>query len=704
MQSEKVDNLSPEWGIMLTLQNAINVRIGTQSWKKYINAAFWNYISTPINFTITLFTALSAGQTGTNSNFLSQAQLFYILFISFVLSVINTFFKLKDKAIMNYDALKQYETFGSEFEKIYYTNVESDEDLKKKYNAYLGLQEDINKYNMSGGIDNVNYATELIYLCLKRLFEDKMKRIPFRDRYWVLDGVPLERYPNSFPIDIDKHFRQDFSTLEALNGKKKVTFNGIDEVAEKTNEFLNGEPFQIGEKIVENMDRDDVNLSGEMVTKSPGAALVSSLNIVKRPKPAPAKAVPTKLPPSKPLGDDRAETKRYFEEKTGRRSPEITPSANSRAETKQYFQARSRTPSPVTVPLHKEPRPRAPQNIRGSPPTRYSPLSLPKSAPLPEPPNIIETAISPSRANSNAIRPIARKVGDVKEGDTQNITFTFYEVDYTEDAQSAYDKEKAEQLRRDFYINMDAFRNGEIYEDMPIFKYLPIEEVQRYFSKYYHVLSSVNSYFNYYSRLTKQDLIEVLSNNILTYTMNHSLMDLMIGLCLDEVEANKIIFEGVCNYVKIYSNEATELVYHELRNKSQTSEEREREIKYYKNMYTADFFSDDELFDGFINIKYGDANDPLEGICPHREKSTNADLLSIIPTYEFLNVGYRVRNKIVNYKYIHTFFMVIFGLNYFESTQMIYNIFFYDLDKNSRIHAIDEIKRIAGERRLTSIN
>jgi len=704
MQSEKVDNLSPEWGIMLTLQNAINVRIGTQSWKKYINAAFWNYISTPINFTITLFTALSAGQTGTNSNFLSQDQLFYILFVSFVLSVINTFFKLKDKAILNYDALKQYEIFGSEFEKIYYTNVESDEDLKKKYNAYLILQEDINKYNMSGGIDNVNYATELIYLCLKRFFEDKMKRIAFRDRYWVLDGVPLARYPNSFPIDIDKHFRQDFSTLEALNGKKKVTFTVLNEVPEdeKMNEFLNEGPFQIGEKIIENMDRDDVNLSGEMVTKSPGAALVSTINIVKRPKPTQSKREPVN-----PVHDDSVETKRYFEAKTGRRSPEIAQSANSRAETKQYFQARSRTPSPETLPSYRADRPKAPQNVRGSPPLPpryYSPAIFPKSVPLPEPPNIIESAISPSRTNSNAIRPTARKSGESKEGDTQNITFTFYEVDYTEDAQSVYDKEKAEKLRRDFYINMDAFRNGEIYEDMPIFKYLPIEEVQRYFSKYYHVLSSVNSYFNYYSRLTKQDLIEVLSNNILTYTMNHSLMDLMIGLCLDEVEANKIIFEGVCNYVKIYSNEATELVYHELRNKSQTSEEREREIKYYKNMYTTDFFSDDELFDGFINIKYGDANDPLEGICPHREKSTNADLLSIIPTYEFLKIGDILRNKIVNYKYIHTFFMVIFGLNYFESTQMIYNIFFYYLDQDSRIHAIDEIKRIAGERRVTSTN
>jgi len=74
-----IDNLSPIWGIMLTVQDNLNLRIGTQLKKKYFNAGFWNYISTPINFTITLFTALSAGQTGSGSTFLTTDQLFYIL-------------------------------------------------------------------------------------------------------------------------------------------------------------------------------------------------------------------------------------------------------------------------------------------------------------------------------------------------------------------------------------------------------------------------------------------------------------------------------------------------------------------------------------------------------------------------------------------------------------------------------------------------
>ena len=101
-----IDNLSPTWGIMLTVQDNLNLRIGMQLKKKYFNAGFWNYISTPINFTITLFTALSAGQTGSGSNFLNQSQLFYVLLSTFVLSIVNTFFKLREKAEINYTSAK----------------------------------------------------------------------------------------------------------------------------------------------------------------------------------------------------------------------------------------------------------------------------------------------------------------------------------------------------------------------------------------------------------------------------------------------------------------------------------------------------------------------------------------------------------------------------------------------------------------------
>jgi hypothetical protein len=207
----RINNASPDWGITQTLQSSLNLRIGTQAWKKYISAAFWNYISTPINFTITLFTALTAGQTGTQTTYLTEKQLFIMLFVSFLLSIINTFFKLKEKAVLNYDASKKYDEFGATFESIYYMPLSSEKDLQIKLVKYKMLQEEINKYSQKESIENVNYFTELIYLCFRCLFEDRLKRINKSDRYWYLDGLSQidDRTKNQWTIDINKYFLYD---------------------------------------------------------------------------------------------------------------------------------------------------------------------------------------------------------------------------------------------------------------------------------------------------------------------------------------------------------------------------------------------------------------------------------------------------------------------------------------------------------------
>lgn len=211
--NNRINNYSPDWGIMLTLQGSLNLRIGTQAWKKYISAAFWNYISTPINFTITLFTALTAGQTGTKSTYLSEKQLFIMLFISFLLSIINTFFKLKEKALLNYESSKKYDEFGAKFEEIYYMPLSNGYDLKIKLAEYKILQEEINKYSQKESIENVNYFTELIYICFYCLFEDNLKRINKSDRFWYLDGLSpnAQRKRNPWNINVKDYFVYDIS-------------------------------------------------------------------------------------------------------------------------------------------------------------------------------------------------------------------------------------------------------------------------------------------------------------------------------------------------------------------------------------------------------------------------------------------------------------------------------------------------------------
>jgi hypothetical protein len=215
----KINNKSIEWGIMLTLQDNLNLRIGTTTWKKYISAAFWNYISTPINFTITLFTAFSAGQSGTETIYLTKDQLFYILMVTFLLSVINTFFKLKEKAVSNYNACNQYNKFGSQFEDIYFTPIKSNDDVVKRLNKYKDLQKKMNEYNEEENVENVNYLTTLLYYSINYFFKHRMKRVNKDERFWLLDGKPNNPfYPrNRYNVDTERYFLEDFNFYEDVD-------------------------------------------------------------------------------------------------------------------------------------------------------------------------------------------------------------------------------------------------------------------------------------------------------------------------------------------------------------------------------------------------------------------------------------------------------------------------------------------------------
>lgn len=271
----RINNFSPEWGVMLTLQGSLNLRIGTQAWKKYISAAFWNYISTPINFTITLFTALTAGQTGTQSEYLTEKQLFIMLFVSFLLSIINTFFKLKEKALLNYEASKKYDEFGAKFEEIYYLPLSSENDLKSKLTGYKILQEEINKYSQKESIENVNYFTELIYLCFHCFFEDNLKRINKSDRFWYLDGLTPDaaRTRNPWNININEYFLYDISGQpiyiddEEMKEKNDIIHKSIAKFHNAVNVRNRFSVVEPNYQFIKNRTRNHYDIESNMVRK-----------------------------------------------------------------------------------------------------------------------------------------------------------------------------------------------------------------------------------------------------------------------------------------------------------------------------------------------------------------------------------------------------------------------------------------------------
>ena len=145
-----------------------------QTRKKYISAAFWNYISTPINFVITLFTGLTAGQAGSNTSYLSSNTVFIMLFVCFILSTVNIFFKLKEKAELNFLSAKTYESLGNEFMDIKLISENDNIHLNNKLHLYIELKKKIDDFVSREKIESVNYFTEFIYWFVQKIKSKKI--------------------------------------------------------------------------------------------------------------------------------------------------------------------------------------------------------------------------------------------------------------------------------------------------------------------------------------------------------------------------------------------------------------------------------------------------------------------------------------------------------------------------------------------------
>lgn len=225
--------------MMQLRQDVLNKKIGSQAYKKYLSAAIWNYVTTFINFAITLLTALSTGQAA-SANILTQQQSVIVLFVTFILTTTNSFFKLNIKMNLNFESAKKYYQFGAEFEKIYYQNIYNKTDVFDKIHKYQLLHDEINEYIMTETIEHQNYITECIYyllannsIAMKINSEKYSKWIPCSERHLELDGY------NDSEFNIKTGLKNVFAPLNLMrttNVKKNINSGTT---SNKYNSFYN---------------------------------------------------------------------------------------------------------------------------------------------------------------------------------------------------------------------------------------------------------------------------------------------------------------------------------------------------------------------------------------------------------------------------------------------------------------------------------
>ena len=146
---------------MQRIENKLNSDLGYLYWKKYIAGAFWANISTPINLTITILTAIMSGQA-TTDNLIPQNIYVNISITTLLLSTLNTFFKPHSQMTQNIEIMKTWYDYGNQFEKIYYSECSDIDDYKRRLKEYTALYIEINKTKNAESPETQNFITDLI--------------------------------------------------------------------------------------------------------------------------------------------------------------------------------------------------------------------------------------------------------------------------------------------------------------------------------------------------------------------------------------------------------------------------------------------------------------------------------------------------------------------------------------------------------------
>ena len=146
----------------------LNYDIGYYFWKRYVYCAFWSNISTPINLAITILTALTTGQSATDS-LISDSTNTRLGIAALFISIFNTFFRPTQQLNDNTQVKNQWVELGAKFEEIYYNKVYTVDEKKVKLNQLQALFKENNELKRS---NSANYFIDLIfmvaeYFCIK---------------------------------------------------------------------------------------------------------------------------------------------------------------------------------------------------------------------------------------------------------------------------------------------------------------------------------------------------------------------------------------------------------------------------------------------------------------------------------------------------------------------------------------------------------
>jgi hypothetical protein len=150
---------------VIFLKKKLDKEIGYNYWKKYVASVFWSQISTPINLTITMLTAVTTAQIQTN-DFISPSISGNLAIVSLILATLNTFFRPHTQYATNTEFLAKWRILGVKFEDEYYNNMiekKQLQDYRKRLESLRLIQKEVNELRQAEGTNTINFLTDFIF-------------------------------------------------------------------------------------------------------------------------------------------------------------------------------------------------------------------------------------------------------------------------------------------------------------------------------------------------------------------------------------------------------------------------------------------------------------------------------------------------------------------------------------------------------------
>lgn len=148
------------------IENMINNTIGFAWWKRYVAAAFWSNLATPINLCVSIITLFTTGETSTKA-LLPQGVYVNLSVAALFISFINSFFAPHTQMVDNIKLMNEWREFANKFESIHFSPNLNSDDYSRRLNDYRSLLDSINSYSKDVP-ERQNFLTDLIHIIVRK--------------------------------------------------------------------------------------------------------------------------------------------------------------------------------------------------------------------------------------------------------------------------------------------------------------------------------------------------------------------------------------------------------------------------------------------------------------------------------------------------------------------------------------------------------